>query len=241
MVKTIQLEGLRNLAKYSAYQENVDEAIDLLKWSEKAYGKESPPRYILGESNLQKEDIETFVNNGLLVEDPLVKGGGAMNPVGEAAKRRRRVTHDLLWLNATSPEPTRVRFHSIADLHLITETCSFATALDMKCWFYQFPIDKTLGRLCGIQFQSRTYRMTRLPMGLKHAVVIAQSVLRCLADTGVPGVTASMYIDNVMFAGNRRQQVDNKLEKSSSKDANKLAQQSATWDTPLQQQWNSEV
>ena len=146
------------------------------------------------------------------MEDPLVKGGGAMNPVGEAAKRRRRVTHDLLWLNATSPEPTRVRFHSIADLHLITETCSFAAALDMKCWFYQFPIDKTLGRLCGIQFQSRTYRMTRLPMGLKHAVVIAQSVLRCLADTGVPGVTASMYIDNVMFAGNRRQQVDKARE-----------------------------
>lgn len=29
--------------------------------------------------------------------------------------------------------------------------------------------------------------------------------------------------------------------KNSTKDANKLAQQSATWDTPLQQQWNSEV
>ena len=31
--------------------------------------------------NIQKEDIETY--NGLLVEDPLVKGGGAMNPVGQ--------------------------------------------------------------------------------------------------------------------------------------------------------------
>ena len=58
------------------------------------------------QSNLQEEGIETFVKNGFVVEDPLVKGG-AMNPVGEASKKRRRVTHDLLWLNATAPEPNK--------------------------------------------------------------------------------------------------------------------------------------
>ena len=41
--------------------------------------------------NIQKEDIETY--NGLLVEDPLVKGGGAMNPVGEASKTKFQAFH----------------------------------------------------------------------------------------------------------------------------------------------------
>lgn len=202
MVDTIDLEKLRKLSQTSRYKNDVETAIEMLSHSEKHYGKDMPPEKLLHESDLTDNDLETFIKNGLLEEDPLVRGGGKMSPVGEQSKQRRRVIHDLLWLNATSPDPSRIQFHSIAELHLITETCSHAAALDMKCWFYQFVIDISLGRCCGIMYKGKRYRMKRLPMGLKHAVFIAQAVLRCLADTGVDGVTASMYIDNVMFAGN---------------------------------------
>ena len=203
MVKTIDLKKLNELSQTSAYKEDVRTAVEMLSYSEYHYGKEMPPLKLLTESDeLTEEDVQIFINNGLLEEDPDVRGGGRMSPVGEKAKQRRRVIHDLLWLNATSPEPERVQFHSIAELHLITETCSYATALDMKCWFYQFVIDISLGRCCGILHNGKRYRMKRLPMGLKHAVFVAQAVLRCLSDVGVEGVTASMYIDNIMFAGN---------------------------------------
>ena len=203
MVETVDLKKLSELSQTSAYKKDVKTAIGMLSYSEKHYGSRMPPPSLLQESSeLAENDIETFIKNGLLEEDPEVRGGGKMSPVGEKAKQRRRVIHDLLWLNATSPEPGRIRFHSIAELHLITETCAYAAALDMKCWFYQFVIDLSLGRCCGILYKGKRYRMKRLPMGLKHAVFIAQAVLRCLADTKVEGVTASMYIDNVMFAGN---------------------------------------
>ena len=180
----------------------------MLSYSEKHYGAGLPPERLLEESELTDDDIRTFIENGLLEEDPQVKGGGRMSPVGEKAKERRRVIHDLLWLNTTSPDPEKICFHSVAELHLITETCAYAAALDMKCWFYQFAIDMQLGRRCGIMYKGQKYRMRRLPMGLKHAVYVAQAVLRCLADVKIEGVTASMYIDNVMFAGNCPQKVN---------------------------------
>jgi hypothetical protein len=77
----------------------------------------------------------------------------------------------------------------------------YAVQFDAASFYDQFALADGVSRFFCFRLPGRAARYTRLPMGFRPACSIAQAAMEVLADVGVAGVTAVVYIDNVLFTG----------------------------------------
>jgi hypothetical protein len=91
---------------------------------------------------------------------------------------------------------------------------SFASSYDLKCSFYQVPLDKSTHKNFIFRSRGKLYTMDRLPMGFRPAAEILQLLLEGLAlliadtvgleDNTIP-LQFRVHVDNVMFFGTWKQ------------------------------------
>ena len=155
---------------------------------------------------LSPTDVEIMTTLGRYadIEEAQVRGLANVFSVAEIAKSRRRhilepILNDVLapgdFATISLPTPQSVR----AGLR------RFSAQFDASSFYDQFELSAEVASFFAFQVRPGVYRRyTRLPMGFRPACSIAQAVMELLADVGVTGVQAFVYIDNVLFTGDDR-------------------------------------
>lgn len=135
------------------------------------------------------------------VEESLVSGLSNVFAVAELAKHRRRhiiepLLNDILFGgdlgDIVLPGPADVR----------RGLKKYALQFDAAAFYDQFALSPGVSSF--FSFRSRSSptgfaRYSRLPMGFRPSCFVAQESMLALADLAPEGVTALVYIDNVLF------------------------------------------
>lgn len=131
--------------------------------------------------------------------------------VREDHKHRRRAVMDALSANVCCPDPPPVYFTPIAKLRRSVLRARFGMCLDLKSFYHQIPLAPQIRHVFTFKSEDEFYyRFTRLPMGFKWAVYIAQAIMNYLSACVIrlfPDVHVETYIDNVLFFGDSRSAV----------------------------------
>ena len=159
-------------------------------------------------AKLDVADVTLMHEAGQLKEVNLefVRGYVQMFAVPELAKRRRRVIKHTRAINDAFDRRTilPVRQPTRAQQSAQAASGAFALTLDFAAFFDQFEIAATIQRRMCFRSGGRVWALTRMPMGQRHAVAVAQCATDKLLSFAYPaGVTAQSCIDNVRFVGSR--------------------------------------
>ncbi|PJF34070.1 MAG: hypothetical protein CUN57_00500, partial [Phototrophicales bacterium] len=70
-----------------------------------------------------------------------------------------------------------------------------------KCYYFQMALDPEVSKFYCVRLGSQVFRFTRLPMGAKMSVTVAQTLTNHLVSLceGVDVIFCDTYIDNVLF------------------------------------------
>ena len=131
-------------------------------------------------------------------------------PVSEYLKRRRRVIKHTKCFNDTFGKDTLagVRLLRTRDLVKSVHDGTYVIQLDFSAWFDQFELDNGVRPDFCFPAFGKWYRLTRLPMGMRQAVDVAQTATEILCDFEHPAsVRIDAYVDNVRFLGCSRDEV----------------------------------
>ena len=166
-----------------------------------------PPRT----SKLDAQDMCTIEASKLSEElkpgqEP--KGFVRTFPTPQPAKRRRRWINHTVSINDYAKK-LPLSLPGLKNLRESLYDGSHAVALDMHQWFHQFILTEGVSMyMCYEQTspshrdgteatETKVYRLTRLPMGMRQSCSIAQAALDVLTF----GLRAIGYIDNVKITG----------------------------------------
>jgi hypothetical protein len=87
----------------------------------------------------------------------------------------------------------------IAEILQTMQGFRYATALDLSMGYYHIPLDEFSQKLCATVFPWGKYKYKRLPMGIKNAPDIFQSIMnRLLGHLGF----VKVYLDDVIITSN---------------------------------------
>ena len=131
-------------------------------------------------------------------------------PVPELMKSRRRVIKHTKWFNDTYGRDTLTgtKLLRTKDLVQSVHDGKYAITLDFSAYFDQFELDGKIRPDFCFPAGGKWYRLTRLPMGMRQAVDVAQTVTEILLDFDRPaGIRADSYVDNVRFLGNNLEEL----------------------------------
>jgi hypothetical protein len=151
--------------------------------------------------------LQTLQTNGL-VEPSEGSVGGYVFLVVEELKKRFRLVHDTIVPNVMLPEPFNPHFVPIHVLQERVAGATWAVTVDFKAFYYQFPLADEVKPFFSFQTGSSNFRMCRLPMGFKWAVVIAQSMathVMAMVREGCVLQAFDVYIDNILMVGSKDQ------------------------------------
>jgi hypothetical protein len=79
-----------------------------------------------------------------------------------------------------------------------------ASAYDLRCSFFQIPLQRKARRNFIFRAGGRLYQMCRWPMGFRPSAEVMQLILQGLAQLvhdRVPGLESHVHVDNVIFLG----------------------------------------
>ena len=155
-------------------------------------------------STLVPKDYILLVANGLVEKVIGCETGhfGYVFTVHEEAKDRRRIVHDALSANFLCKEPAHVEFTPIPKLRKVVLRGSHVATFDLKAMYYQIPLAKAIRKHFLIMgCDGNHYQWTRLPMGFKWSVAIAQQLMCYLTRKIKAQVHIEVYIDNIMLVG----------------------------------------
>lgn len=170
-----------------------------------------PPAGELPRSRLSKADILLMTENGLC--RPLADGEAALGSVdlfsvpepSKVPPRRRRIGHTTSINEALGKE-------SLIGVQMPTRKQQLDQALDGPCcisldfaaYFDAFEAAPTVQPLWSFSSGGTRMCLTRLPMGQRQSVDVAQLTTEVLIDFAFPpGVSVQTCIDNVRFVGDR--------------------------------------
>jgi len=136
----------------------------------------------------------------------------------ELMKRRIRVIkHPKAWNDVYGRDTllgiTQIRTR---DLRRTVHQGRYAITLDFSAWFDQILLEKISDSVTDehvadwfcYYFKGQWYRMTRLAMGMRQSVDIADTATRALASYDMPcGVRNDTYIDNLRWIGDAKNDV----------------------------------
>ncbi|CUF22587.1 unnamed protein product [Bodo saltans] len=124
-------------------------------------------------------------------------------------------TRDLndLWKRLGFPYTDLPQMDHIRELTLTSDIISCA---DLKCYYYQLPLDEAVRNFFGIKIGKRVFRLTRLPMGATISVYVAHTISSYMHRQLLPRNTPCMtYIDNWYSKGNNVNHYDKCIAKLS--------------------------
>ena len=154
------------------------------------------------DSHLSPRDVSQLLANDIFELAEGEVGAGYVFCVFEEAKRRRRLVHDALTPNVMCADPPNPRFASIERVQHLVHEGEYAASLDLKCCYFQYGLQKAVRKFFAIRNGSKVYQPTRLSMGFKWAVVLANAALKHWgAEAGVKMHKADFYVDNVFLVG----------------------------------------
>ena len=78
---------------------------------------------------------------------------------------------------------------------------------DFKAFFDQILLSLDVSRMMCFQCNQKWYRCTRLPMGQRQAVFVAQTIASIIAYVPGHNVDTNVYVDNIRVAGETREEV----------------------------------
>ncbi len=125
-------------------------------------------------------------------------------PVTELAKRRFRIIKHTRDINVKfgSDSLMKTVLPSRAEQSSQAASGKFAICLDFAAYFDAFPMHEEVQRRMCFTADGKTYKLTRMPMGQRHSVAIAQGATDVLLSFEyAQGVTSQSCIDNVRFVG----------------------------------------
>jgi hypothetical protein len=126
--------------------------------------------------------------------------------VAELAKARRRAIKHTKEINERFDKTTLVPALLPSRTAQSQQSASgkYAITLDFAAWFDQFELAQPIQfRMC-FRSGGKAWALTRMPMGQRHAVAVAQGATNVLLSFPLPtGVSTQSCIDNVRFVGPR--------------------------------------
>ena len=137
-------------------------------------------------------------------------------PVSEYLKHRRRVIKHTKCFNDTYGKDTLagVQLLRTRDLVKSVHDGTYVIQLDFSAWFDQFELAHGVRPDFCFPAFGKWYRLTRLPMGMRQAVDVAQTATEILCDFAHPAsVRIDAYVDNIRFLGRDRDEVINTAAK----------------------------
>ena len=144
------------------------------------------------------------------IEATDVKSTVNMFTIPEFLKRRRRVIKHTKPFNDHYDKDTLLGIKLIRAKALsgTVHDGKFAIHLDFSAFFDQIELDEELRSWFCFKCNGQWYSLCRLPMGMRQAVDVAQTVTDLLLDFDRPGsVRVDSYVDNVRFLGDDKEEV----------------------------------
>ena len=159
------------------------------------------------EAKLSPEGIARMVSVGQAekTEAHLVMSTVNIFPVEERAKERERVIKHTKAFNERFGRDTLLGLKLLRAKDLVgtVHDGTYCVTLDFSSWFDQHEIAEEVRPWFCFFAYGQWYRLTRLPMGMRQAVDIADTATRIIASFPVAkGVRVDTYVDNIRFLGN---------------------------------------
>ena len=158
------------------------------------------------EAKLTREGLARMVSIGQAEAtfEHLVKSTVNIFPVEERMKERERVIKHTKSFNERFGRDTLLGLKLLRAKDLVgtVHDGKYCVTLDFSSFFDQFEIAAEVRPwFCFFAF-GQWYRLTRLPMGMRQAVDIADTATRIIASFPVAkGVRVDTYVDNIRFLG----------------------------------------
>ena len=140
------------------------------------------------------------------IDPSYAHAGVMMFPALELAKQRRRAIKHTKLINDFFGKDTvpKVTLPSRLDQSSQATKGKWSFQCDFAAYFDQFELAVEIRPLMCFVSNGEAYALTRMPMGQRHSVGIAQGATNILLSFLLPrGVTAQSCIDNVRFVGPR--------------------------------------
>jgi hypothetical protein len=150
-------------------------------------------------SHLTDDDVKELAEKGIVIHADESTSAGYVFTVPEETKKRRRVVHDTLSPNVCLPDAPNPAFLSVRRLKKMLFYGTAAVSIDFKCYYYQFSLPRDIQRYFVFVHEGVKWQFTRLPMGFKWAVIIAQMMSQYIVSV-VP-LPKDVYIDNLLVVG----------------------------------------
>ncbi len=151
------------------------------------------------DSVMSVADMDKLVRNWCAVKCDHIPSTRVFS-VNEDAKERRRFIQETLAPNVLCPDPVNPGFKRLDHMKRLLLRGLYAASLDWRCFYYQLPLHERVWSFFTVAVGGQSYMFTRLPMGFKWAVAIAQTITLFLS-LGLVGVTIDVYIDNMLIVG----------------------------------------
>ena len=156
-------------------------------------------------ANITREVLDAMLDHDKAEETMDLLGWCHVFTVPEEWKRRFRIIEACHGVNDNTELEQRTVFTSIFERHAAVLNGKWVLDLDASAYYDQFPLAEEVRRYFGFMKNGRKYRMRVLPMGVKHAVWIAQTATRQLLNFDIPSsVYTEAYIDNVRFVSDSK-------------------------------------
>jgi len=157
-------------------------------------------------ANITQEVLDAMLDHDKAEETMDILGWCHVFTVPEEWKRRFRIIEACHGVNDNTELEQRTAFTSIFERHAAVLNGRWVLDLDASAYYDQFPLAEEVRRYFGFLKNGRRYRMRVLPMGVKHAVWIAQTATRQLLNFDIPStVYTEAYIDNVRFVSDSKE------------------------------------
>lgn len=171
-----------------------------------------------GDSRLSDEFLQTLLGHRTVEQCPAPKSGGrattTLEHIGQP-KERYRFLGDMLHLNLFGPDSPKLHHTPMSQWIYETSRVAalFGVSIDMEKWYYQFELGPAVRKYHCFRIGDKWYQMTVLPMGVRSACWIADTIMRLIAELARRETSVNqqakdlvdVYIDNVAYIAPERQ------------------------------------
>ena len=164
------------------------------------------------EARMTADEVALMVSFGHaeLTPEGNVKSTVNVFPHAEPFKKRRRlIKHTKAFNDFYGKEVLEktTLLHGRALIESVHDG-KFAIMMDYSAWFDQIELDEAVRDHYCFPHHGKWYRLTRVPMGMRTAVDVANTATQIIASFPVAnGVRCDVYIDNIRFLGDNREDV----------------------------------
>jgi len=164
------------------------------------------------QARMTADEVAIMVNIGHaeLTAEGNVRSTVNVFPHAEPFKHRRRLIKHTKAFNQFFGKEVLEKLSLLHGRELLRSVHdgTYVIALDFSAWFDQLPMAEDTRDWFCFPFEGKWYRLTRVPMGMRTAVDVAQTASQLIASFPLPnGVRCDVYVDNIRFLGNSEDDV----------------------------------